>query len=454
MREAQTRKPLPGVILAALLSLPGVLRAQAAAVTGSDPDAVVSDSERFAVHAQGTYVEQETDGFHAPYRGPNSLTPDAGRETVDVTLYLGAQLWPGAQAWINPELDQGFGLDNTLGVAAFPSAEAYKIGKHQPYLRLQRFFIRQTVARGGTTEAVSPAANQLAGLRSSNRWVFTLGKFSVPDVFDVNQYAHDQRSDFLNWAAIDTGTFDYAADSWGYTVGATAEWYHGRWALRGGVFALSNIPNSPHLSSGFDEFQVDLELERRHELFGRPGKLMLTAFDSRGRLGLISAALQLSAETGAPPDLSLVRSYRSRSGAHLSLEQQLTDDLGLFARLGKAPGNSEVYEFTDIDRTVAAGVSLGGASWRRPGDTVGLAGIVNNISAERQRYLDAGGLGILVGDGRLPHPGAEQIGESYYSLGVSGWLHLTLDYQFVKNPAYNRDRGPVSIFAVRVHAQF
>lgn len=453
MRTAPARNCLRGVALAALLALPMLLRAQTASVQDAGPAASGSDSERFAVHAQATYVEQETDGFHAPYRGPNSLTPDAGRETVDATLYLGARLWQGAEGWINPEIDQGFGLDNTLGVAGFPSAEAYKVGRRQPYLRMPRLFIRQSVDLGGALEPVAPAANQLGSLHCSDRLVFTVGKFSVTDIFDVNQYAHDPRNDFLNWAAVDAGTFDYAADTWGYTVGAAAEWYQGQWALRGGFFDLSDIPNSPRLSSGFDEFQIDLELERRHELLGRPGKLMLTAFDSRGRLGLLSAAMQLAQASGEPPDLSLVRSYRSRIGAHLSLEQEVTDDLGLFARLGKAPGNSEVYEFTDIDRTVAAGLSLRGAPWRRPDDTVGLVGIVNNISAQRQAYLDAGGLGILIGDGRLPHPGPEQIAESYYSFGLVRWLHVTLDYQFVRNPAYNRDRGPVSILAVRVHAQ-
>jgi len=453
MRVAPILTSLQVAGLAALLGLPGLLRAQSTPPADARAAAFGGDSERFAVHAQGTYVEQETDGFHAPYRGANSLTPAAGRETVDATLYLGARLWQGAEGWINPEIDQGFGLDGTLGLAGFPSAEAYKVGRHRPYLRLPRLFIRQTLNLGAAAEPVAPGANQLGGLRSSDRWVFTLGKFSVTDIFDVNQYAHDPHSDFLNWAAVDAGTFDYAADSWGYTVGAAAEWYQGRWALRGGFFDLSDIPNSPRLASGFDEFQVDLELERRHQFLGRPGKLMLTAFDSRGRLGLITAALQLSAQSGAPPDLSLVRSYRSRIGAHLSLEQELTDELGLFARLGKAPGNSEIYEFTDIDRTLAAGLSLRGALWRRADDSVGLAGIVNNISAERQQYLDAGGLGILIGDGRLPHPGPEQIAESYYSLGVTGWLHVTLDYQYVKNPAYNRDRGPVSVFALRVHAQ-
>lgn len=453
MRITLARNRRLACVFAALLVLPGILWAQMTAGAAAPAAAIDGDGERFALHAQATYVEQETDGFRAPYRGPNSLTADAGRETFDATLYLGARLWQGAEAWVNPEIDQGFGLDGTLGLAGFPSAEAYKVGKHQPYLRLPRLFLRQTLNLGGTLEPVDPAANQFAGLRSSNRWVFSVGKFSVTDVFDVNQYAHDPRSDFLNWTAVDAGTFDYAADSWGYTVGAAAEWYQGRWTLRGGFFDLSDIPNSPRLSPGFDEFQLDVELERRHEIFARPGKLMLTAFDSRGRLGLITAALALSAQTGEPPDLSLVRSYRSRRGAHLSLEQQLTDDLGLFARLGKAPGNSEIYEFTDIDRSLAAGLSLRGAPWRRAQDTLGLAGMLNNISAERQQYLAAGGLGILIGDGRLPHPGPEQIAESYYNLGLTGWLHVTLDYQFVKNPAYNRDRGPVSVFAVRVHAQ-
>ena len=271
----------------------GVALSCAAAADEDDP-------QRFAVHGQATYVEQETSGFAAPYRGPNSLTPDAGRETTDATLYVGARVWPGAEAWINVELDQGFGLDNTLGLAAFPSGEAYKVGKSQPYLRLPRLFVRQTVDLGGERENLAPLANQLGGSRGLNRWVFTLGKISVTDIFDLNQYAHDPRSDFLNWAALDAGTFDYAADSWGYTVGAAAEWYEGAWALRAGLFDLSDIPNSPRLEPGFDEFQVDLELERRFTVGARPGKLLLTVFDSRGRMGLLDAALERARATGAP----------------------------------------------------------------------------------------------------------------------------------------------------------
>jgi high affinity Mn2+ porin len=413
-----------------------------------------ADEESFAVHGQFTYVEQETSGFNAPYAGPNSLSPNRGAETNDATLYLGQRLWSGAEGWIDGEIDQGFGLDGTLGAAGFLSGEAYKIGKNQPYLRLPRLFVRQTLNLDDTRETVDAAANQLGGSRSSNRVVITVGKISVPDIFDTNQYAHDPRGDFLNWAALDAGTFDYAADSWGYTAGAAVEWYHNAWTLRGGLFDLSNVPNSAHLDPGFHEFQSILELEKRHEIAGRSGRLLITVFESRGRMGLLDQAIQLAQSTATPVDIAQVRTYRSRAGASLNLEQQLAGDLGAFARIGKASGNTEVYEFTDIDRTVSAGLSLQGGHWRRPDDTIGLAAINNGISAERERYLNAGGLGILVGDGMLPHPGPERIIETYYSLSVLRYAHLSFDYQWINHPAYNLDRGPVSVVAVRLHAQF
>jgi high affinity Mn2+ porin len=429
------------------------------------PDTPLAES--FAVHGQFTYVEQESSNFNAPYAGTNSLSPGRGAETVDATLYLGRRLWRGAEAWINGEIDQGFGLDDTLGAAGFPSGEAYKVGNDQPYLRLPRLFVRQTLnqndanvgAAAGKPAAADAAAavaaaNQLGGMQRGNRVVITVGKFSVGDVFDVNQYAHDPRGDFLNWAVIDAGTFDYAADAWGYTAGAAVEWYRNSWTLRGGLFDLSNVPNSAHLDPGFHEFQSILELEQRHQIAGRPGKWMLTVFDSRGRMGLLDDAVRQAESSGAPVNIAAVRSYRGRGGASLNLEQQLTSDLGAFARLGKAAGNVETYEFTDIDRTVSAGLSLQGAAWHRSDDTLGVAATNNGISAARQRYLNAGGLGVLIGDGRLPHPGPEQILEGYYSLSVLKVAHLAFDYQWINNPAYNRDRGPVSVVAVRVHAQF
>lgn len=412
-----------------------------------------ADEESCAVHGQFTYVEQETSGFNAPYRGMNSLTPNRGAETTDATLYVGARPWTGAEVWINGELNQGFGLDDTVGAAGFPSGEAYKVGKNQPYLRLQRAFVRQTFDFSGTTQKVESTANQLGGTQSENRVVLWLGKFSVVDVFDTNQYAHDARADFLNWTAIDTGTFDYAADAWGYTAGAAVEWYQKAWTLRAGLFDLSDVPNSAHLDPGFHEFQTDLELEHRHQFGDRSGRVLVTLFQSRGRMGLLNQAVEMAQNTANPVDIATVRSYRSRSGASLSLEQQINSQLGAFIRAGKAGGNVEAYEFTDVDRTLAAGVSLQGSSWRRADDVLGLAAIRNGISAARERYLNAGGLGILIGDGKLPNAGSEQIIESYYSAAVWKFVHLSLDYQWIGHPAYNRDRGPVSVVAIRLHAQ-
>jgi len=426
---------------------------------GSTSEATASQeiaSQGFAGHGQATFMEQVTAPFHAPYRGPNSLSSGQGAETFDATLFLGARLWSGAEAWINPEIDQGYGLDGTLGVAGFPSGTAYKVGRSHPYWRLPRLVVRQTIDLAGDRQPLDAIANQLGGSQSANRWVFTVGKFGVPDIFDANQYAHDPRNDFLNWAAIEAGSFDYAADAWGYTVGAAAEWYQGAWALRAGVFDLSNVPNSETLDPGFHEYQWVGELEKRHELMGMPGKLLVTLFDSRGRMALLSDAVSLAQATGENIGATLVdvRRYRNRTGVSLNLQQQLSSDLGMFARAGKAGGNVEAYEFTDIDRTISAGLSLQGKRWSRADDTVGLAAILNGISATRERFLNAGGLGILVGDGQLPHPGSEQILETYYRLAVVQWAQLTLDYQYVINPAYNTDRGPVSIFAVRLHAQF
>jgi high affinity Mn2+ porin len=412
--------------------------------------------ENFAIHGQATYTVQATDGFQAPYGGPHSLSPSANQETVDATLYMGARLWRGAEAWIEPEIDQGFGLDNTLGVAGFPSGEAYKVGAYQPYFRVPRAFVRQTIDEGNDREPVEAIANQLGGSRGVDRWVFTVGKFAVTDIFDTNQYAHDPRGDFLNWAAVDGGAFDYAADAWGYTVGAAAERYIGTWTVRAGVFDLSNVPNSTRLDPGMDEFQIEAEVEKRYTLFGQTGRVLLTGFDSRGRMALLDETIDLAQTTGVNINTALVdaRQYRSRMGAVLGLEQPIAEAVGVFARISKAAGNVEPYEFADIDRSVSVGTSIKGIPWHRSDDTVGLVVIDNGISAEREEYLNLGGLGLLIGDGKLPHPGAEQILETYYSAAAFSWVHVTLDYQFVKDPGYNTDRGPVSIFAVRVHAQF
>ncbi|MGC1778594.1 MAG: carbohydrate porin [Xanthobacteraceae bacterium] len=415
------------------------------------PPALQTDN--FAVHGQMTFIEQYDPPFHSPYAGPNSLIPNLGRETSDATAYLGFRLWDGAELWMDPEIDQGFGLSNTAGIAGFTSGEAYKVGAAYPYAKLQRAFVRQTIDLGGDSQKVDAALNQFGGSQTANRLVLTIGKFSVGDIFDTNKYAHDPRNDFMNWALIDTATFDYAADAWGYSYGSAAEWYQGDWTLRGGVFDLSNVPNSNELDPSFGQFQWIGEIERRYDLWGHPGKLAVTGFLSRGHMGNFSDAIALAQATGAPANIAAVRQYQSRGGVSMNLEQEITSDLGAFVRAGWADGNIEPYEFTDVDRTVAAGLSLNGKQWGRPDDTIGLAGIVNGITKVHEEFLNSGGLGLLIGDGMLPHPGLEQIIETYYELPVS-FFKLTLDYQFIVNPGYNEDRGPVSVVSARMHSEF
>jgi high affinity Mn2+ porin len=417
----------------------------------SGPSALETD--RFAFHAQATYVNQYDPPFSAPYKGQNSLAPNIGRETSDITLYAGVRLWQGAEAWINPELDQGFGLSGSVGVAGFPSGEAYKVGADYPYTRLHRAFLRQTIDLGGEVQKVDAGLNQFSGSQTSDRLVFTVGKIGVVDIFDTNKYAHDARSDFMNWSLVDTGTFDYAADAWGYSVGAAAEWYQGPWTFRAGLFDLSIAPNETALDSRFEQIQWIGEIERRYVLWDQPGKLAITGFLTRGRMGSFQDAIQLAALTGGPANIAAVRQYQSRGGISMNLEQQLMPNVGLFVRAGIADGTKEPYEFADIDRTVAAGLSVSGKQWGRDDDTFGIAGVINGISGVHQAFLNAGGLGILVGDGQLPNPGSEKILETYYSFPVFS-TKVTLDYQLIVNPAYNRDRGPVSVLGLRVHKQY
>jgi high affinity Mn2+ porin len=425
------------------------------------PSRFVGAGDIFAVHGQATYVQQSYPAFHSPFEGPNSLTGGAqSKETFDLTLSTGVKLWQGAEFWANPEIDQGFGFDGTHGVAGFPSAESYKLGSSPPYARLQRAFLRQTINLGGDTETVDDDFTQFKGTRSTDRVVLTVGRFGVNDIFDTNRYANNPKSDFLNWSLVNAGSFDYAADGWGYTYGAAAEWYTGQWTFRAGAFDLSATPTggvSPvgfALDPTFQQFSLLGEIERRYDLWGQPGKIKITGFLNRGNAGNFNDAVALAQVTGMPADINAVRAYTSRPGVSLNIEQQITETLGAFFRAGWADGEIEPWDFTDIDRTVSGGVSISGKSWGRPDDTIGIAGVINGISSAHVAILKAGGLGILVGDGQLTNYGLEKIFEAYYSYALNASTKLTFDYQLIANPGYNADRGPANVFAARAHWQF
>jgi high affinity Mn2+ porin len=415
-------------------------------------------------HGQTTFLLQGYPPIRSPYEGTQSL-PGGGevRETWDAGLFAGARLWPGAELWVNPEIDQGFGLANTHGVAGFTTGTAYKLGFASPYARVQRYFIRQTIDLGGAAEEVHSDISQFAGSQTANRLVLTVGRFFVVDIFDTNQYANDPRSNFLNWSVINANSFDFAGDAWSSTYGGVAEWYQGPWTLRAGIFDMSATPaggadSAPSygLDPTFSQFELVGEIEGRYKLWDQPGTIKTTGFLIRGRMGNFDEALALYRASGldASDALAAVRYYQSRPGVSLNLAQQVTDTVGVFGRAGLADGNVEPWDNTDCDRTIEAGVSLGGKCWKRPDDTVGIAGVINGISNAHMEYFNAGGLGIVIGDGRLPHYGLEQIIETYYSYAVSPSAEVSLDYQFIRNPAYNTDRGPANVFALRLHLHF
>jgi high affinity Mn2+ porin len=428
------------------------------------------DADTLDFHGQTTFVYQGTPAFRAPIgsTGPNSLQPVANaRETFDTTLFVGIRPWQNAEIWVDPEIDQGHGLADTHGVAGFPSGESYKQGADYPYGRVNRYFLRQTIDLGGDKQKLEDDINQFEQTVTSNRLVITVGKFAIVDIFDTNKYANNPKADFLNWSMINAGTFDYAGDAWGFTYGGAAEWYQGIFTFRAGVFDMSATPamaansvTAYGLDETFSQQQFIGEIEERHELFGEPGKFKITAFVTHGRMGSFADALAMAANPADPnfgnPSGAIAadRVYRLKPGVSGNLEQQVNDWIGVFARAGWSDGRYENWDFTDIDETVQAGVSLNGKQWGRANDTVGVAGIINGIQSVHQAYFAAGGTGVLIGDGSLPSYGTEQIIETYYSYGITEATKVSFDYQFIANPGYNATRGPVSVFAGRFHTQF
>jgi high affinity Mn2+ porin len=421
------------------------------------PQAAVTppQSSDWNVHAQTTVIGQGYPSFRSPYQGANSLSGGGQfRETWTVDAFLGYRLWNGGEFYFNPELAQGFGLGGTLGIAGFPNGEAQKGGAEYPRYRAQRYYFRQTFGLGGEQEEVADAANQLPGKRDIDRISVTVGRFAVGDFFDGNSYAKDPRADFMNWAMWASAAYDFPADLPGFTRGAIVELNRKDWAVRAGLFQVPNAPNSDVLT--FQTGGAVVELEERYNIFDQPGKLRLGAFANRGTTGNYRNALAIGA---ADPALDIndvmtsIRQERLKYGFYVNGEQQVAKDIGIFGRLSWNDGRNEILSFTDIDRSLSAGVSVKGSYWGRPSDTVGVGGAVNGLSSAHRDFIAAGGSGLLIGDGRLNYR-TEQIFETYYAYAIDKNFTLSADYQLIANPAYNADRGPVSIFSARLHGEF
>lgn len=405
---------------------------------------------------QSTYVWQKDAAFHSPYASTNSLTAEAHKSySFTATAAFGARLWSGAEIYLDPEVAQGVAFSNLTGLGGFTNGELARTSGANPTFYRARLFLRQTWGLGGGREEVESDANQLAGTVDKHRVVFKAGNMAVSDIFDDNLYNHDPRTQFMNWAIMTHGAYDYAADSRGYSWGAVIEYFHDDWAVRASRFIVPKEPNQLKLDSKLLQHYGDqVEIEHAHELSGQPGKLRLLAFHTRAKMSQYDDAVDLGAQTAAVPDINLVRkSNQSKYGLGLNLEQAINENIGIFMRSMWADGRTETYAFTEIDRSLSGGTLIKGTIWHRPDDTVGVAFAVNALSKPHRDYLAAGGLGFFLGDGKLNYK-PENIIEAFYSLKLSKLVWLTADYQHIDNPGYNSDRGPVNFGGLRLHTEF
>jgi high affinity Mn2+ porin len=409
--------------------------------------------ERFwNLHMAATYIGQWHPSYPAQYSGPESLDNHSSTAgTVDVDLFLGARLWKGAEFHLDGLFWQGFGFNHTLGIEAFPNAESYKLGSQKGNITPARVFIRQTIGLGGEQEPVADDALHLGGQQDISRVTLTVGQISVLDIFDQNSYAGDPTTQFLNWALVGNEAWDYPANAMGYMTGFAAELNQPKWALRYGFFQMPRVQNGMAEDPAYlQAWGMVTELQRRFTLRDHPGAVRFLSFLNRAHMGSYEEAVDNPAR---PANIVATRDYRLNYGFCLNSEYEVITNIGVFARLGWNPGQSEDWAYADVQKSGSAGVSIKGDYWHRPNDTVGLAGIVNGISRVQQQFFADGGLGILAGDGALSY-GLEKTLETYYKAQIWKNIYGTADYQYVIDPAYNAARGPVSILSLRLHWEF
>ena len=409
----------------------------------------------FSAHAQATMVTQTHDVFPSPYIGPKSLLPvEPSPTSLTATLFLDARLWKSDE-WsgelvFNPELAGGRGFSGVLGLAGFPNGENQKVGEVQPTPYFARLFLRQTWGFGGEQEKVEDEPNQIAGTRDVDRVTVIVGKLSPTDLMDDNRYSHDPRLQYLNWALMYNGAWDYPANVRGYSYGIGIDFNQKNWAFRYSIFAEPSFAQGAPLDPKFLKANGQvIELEERYAVNDHNGRLRLLGYLNRAHMGDYREALE---QMPVDPDITATRAYRFKYGFGANLEQEITKDLGMFMRLGWDDGHTESWAFTEIDRTAAMGFVLNGRCWCRKQDQVGLAGVINGLSGDHRNYLGAGGVGFQIGDGQLRY-GPEEILETFYNYAIVKGVNVTFDFQEVNHPAYNRDRGPVSIYTLRVHIE-
>lgn len=416
------------------------------------PEQPVPD-QRWNLFWQATSVGQYHGSFDSPYSGQFSLQDYPERDvSLTTTLFFGLRLDPNTQLYFNPEVAGGRGFSGVNGLANSSNGELPRVAGATPKPYLARLFLMHDFGFGTKTESFGSEENQLAGERPMTRYTIVVGRFTMTDFFDNNRYSHDPRTQFLGWAVMYNGAWDYPADVRGYTWGWVHEFHTENWSLRYGSGGEPRVANGSQIDRRVLVDHGDsFEEEYRQRIHKHPGAIRLLEYVNHADAGTYSQAIALAKETHTVPDVTLTRKPGTvKYGFGINAEQEISKDIGVFSRLGWNDGKTESFAFTAIDRLATGGISITGQRWRRADDTVASELTVSGLSAVHAEYLALGGHDFLIGDGRLNY-GPEYVWETYYSAKAFQGFFVSLDYQRVANPAYNRDRGPVSIYSLRLH---
>lgn len=419
-------------------------------------------SARWRSYLLGTQINvigQNLRPFHSSYAGPNSLTA-AGDSKVSHAygVYAGVDVGHGFQGYLDAEMIRGKGIGRVVGLAGPTNGDVLRQGTVDlgsgPYVA--RAFLRYTIAFSNPRlDTLSRAPDQIPETISRRRIEISAGKFAASDVFDLNRYANSTRQQFLNWSLFQNTAWDFAADTRGYTNGVAVAWINAVWELRAGSFQMPREANGNVFDSDLADARGDqAELTWRAPRTQTVARFL--AYLNHARMGSYAEALAIGAAQRRPPSIAADdRPGRTKYGYGVNLEQPLADDgeTGLFARWGWNDGRNESFAFTEVERHLSLGGQLNGKHWHRSQDEFGLGAVREGISSLHRDYLDAGGIGFLLGDGRLNY-GSEEIVEAYYRLQTGAYLRLSPDLQYIRNPGYNRDRGPATVMSLRANLLF
>jgi hypothetical protein len=416
------------------------------------------ESGRFWISGQANFITQYHPTFHSPYSGPNSLSAEAQDATSHVfTLYTGIRLTSSAEVQCDIQETGGNAIGAALGVAGFPNLDVVRNPNLSKAPYVARFMWHQIIPLSSNKVVADRNPFSLFSRLPERRLELRFGKFSLADFFDVNTYGTDSNFQFTNWTVDNNGVYDYAADTRGFTYGAIIEYHDRRWALRFAEALMPKVANGIHLDADLSRARSEnVEFELRGSILKhRVGTLRLLSFVNHANMGSYREAVNnfLAGLTPVPDITAHPLQTTIKYGFLINFEQPLNDWLGVFGRWGWNEGRHESYAYTEVDGTILLGLGGTGAAWRRGNDRMGFAFVSNGISRDHQTYLALGGLGFLLGDGRLNY-GRENIEETYYTFHLWRGIYPSLGLQQINNPGYNRDRGPVLVLAARLHLEF